>query len=304
MHSHEPKPILFPAIIMNQQARADINSSLQEEWVVDQNWFSYTQRDHSTWRQLYERMAVVLKDRICDEFFSGLDALSLPSLEVVKFNELSAKLTRATGWEYIGVSGFIPTEIFFEHLANRRFPSSRFMRDLDGLSYQELPDIFHDVYGHAPLLMHPVIADFIQAFGQAGMAAQTEAERVKLARLYWFTVEVGLIAHPSGPRAYGAAIASSEKETLFALHDKSPNILQFDHVRIMRTPYSMYDLQETYFVINSMQDLLDLAQDGFACIKDCPNALPDIERGELIDSDRVIQRGTGQYHASLKQTSN
>jgi phenylalanine-4-hydroxylase len=286
---------------MNQHAHLNTSLSLPEEWVVDQDWLSYTQRDHSTWQQLYARMGVILKDRICDEFFSGLEVLGLPSKEVVKFDTLSSKLNKATGWEYVAVSGYIPTEIFFQHLANRRFPSSRFMRDLDGLSYQELPDIFHDVYGHAPLLMNPVIANFIQAFGQAGVAATSEAERIKLARLYWFTIEVGLITHPNGPRAYGAAIASSEKETLFALHDKSPHILQFDPVRIMRTPYSMYDLQETYFVINSMQDLIDLAQGGFACVKDSANELPDIERGELLGSDRVIQRGTCEYYENLKQ---
>lgn len=289
-------------MIMNQNVQLQSDLLAPDEWVIDQNWPSYTSRDHATWKQLHDRMGVVLKNRICDEFFTGLDALDLDRNEVVRFDSLSSKLMKATGWEYIAVSGYIPTEIFFQHLANRRFPSSRFMRDLEGLSYQELPDIFHDVYGHAPLLMHPVIANFIQAFGLAGIAAKSEAERVMLARLYWFTIEVGLVAHANGTRAYGAAIASSEKETLFALHDKSPNILMFDHVRIMRTPYSMYDLQETYFVINSMQDLLGLARDGFACVKDCDPGLPDIERGELIATDQVLQRGTGAYHQALVQT--
>ncbi len=248
---------------------------------------------------MYARMEAVLKDRVCDDFFSGLRALNLPTEQVVQFDVLSKTLAQASSWQYIAVSGFIPTDIFFQLLANRRFPSSRFMRDPDGLSYQELPDIFHDVYGHAPLLMHPVMADFMQAFGRAGVAAKTERQQLMLSRLYWFTVEVGLVAHARGTRAYGAAIASSEKETMFSLHDASPNILKFDHARIMRTPYSMYDLQETYFVIDSLDDLLDLSRDGFACINDCDPDLPDIERGALIASDQILQRGTGTYHASL-----
>ena len=270
------------------------------EWSIAQDWPQYTARDHSTWKSMYARMEAVLKDRVCDDFFSGLRVLNLPTEQVVQFDVLSKTLAQASSWQYIAVSGFIPTDIFFQLLANRRFPSSRFMRDPDGLSYQELPDIFHDVYGHAPLLMHPVMADFMQAFGRAGVAAKTERQQLMLSRLYWFTVEVGLVAHARGTRAYGAAIASSEKETMFSLHDASPNILKFDHARIMRTPYSMYDLQETYFVIDSLDDLLDLSRDGFACINDCDPDLPDIERGALIASDQILQRGTGTYHASLR----
>lgn len=273
-----------------------------EEWVIEQAWSSYTLRDHLTWQQLYARMALVLENRICDEFFSGLEKLNLPAHEVVCFDALGTTLKQATGWEYIAVSGYIPTEIFFHHLANRRFPSSRFMRDPDGQQYQELPDIFHDVYGHAPLLMHPVMADFIHAFGQAGVAAQSDQERLMLARLYWFTVEVGLVASPLGPRAYGAAIASSEKETMFALHDTSPNIVRFDPARVMRTPYSMYDLQETYFVIDSVEELLALAKDDFSCVRQCDQHATDIARGALIETDEVIQRGTGLYYASQIKT--
>jgi phenylalanine-4-hydroxylase len=288
---------------MNQNKQHMSNFSSLDEWVVAQDWPSYTTRDHATWKNMYLRMGDVLKDRVCDEFFTGLESLKLPDQEVVRFDTLSATLSKATDWEYIAVSGFIPTDIFFHLLANRRFPSSRFMRDPDGLSYQELPDIFHDVYGHAPLLMNPVMADFMQAFGKAGIAAKTERQQLMLARLYWFTVEVGLVAHPSGLRAFGAAIASSEKETIFALHDKSPNILKFDHARVMRTPYSMYDLQETYFVINSLDDLLALSRDGFACVNDCDPSLPDLERGGLVATDQILQRGTGQYHDSLHSES-
>lgn len=275
-----------------------------DSWSISQDWSKYTSRDHSTWKNLYSRMGEVLKHRICDDFFTGLKALGLPTREVVEFDALSATLTKATNWQYLAVSGFIPTDIFFHLLANRRFPSSRFMRDPDGLSYQELPDIFHDVYGHAPLLMNPVMADFMQAFGRAGIAAKSEKHQVMLSRLYWFTVEVGLVAHARGRRAYGAAIASSEKETMFCLHDTSPNILKFDHARVVRTPYSMYDLQETYFVLDSLDDLLALSRDGFACVNDCDPDLPDIVRGELVASDQVLQKGTGQYHASLHSVQN
>lgn len=285
---------------MDKLDQLETQVQFTDEWAVEQDWLSYSERDHATWQALYGRMHNVLENRICDEFFTGLDALALPEQQVVRFEALCDTLNKSIGWQYVPVSGHIPTDNFFHYLANKRFPSSRFMRDPDGLSYQELPDIFHDVFGHAPLLMHPVMADFMQAFGRAGIAAKSEKERVMLGRLYWFTVEVGLVAQRNGLRAYGAAIASSEKETMFALYDKSPNILKFDHARIMRTPYSMYDLQETYFVIDSMQDLLALAKDGFACVRDCDPDLPDIERGELIASDQVIQKGTGAYYAAFK----
>jgi phenylalanine-4-hydroxylase len=204
---------------------------------------------------------------------------------------LSEKLTQRTGWKYVAVNGFIPTHQFFGLLANRCFPSSRLMRDPDGLVYQELPDIFHDVLGHAPLLMNPVIADFMQAFGAAGVACTNERSQQMLERLYWFTVEVGLVREGSSIKAFGAALASSEKELVFSLSSQSPNRVEFDKERVIRTPYFIDDLQETYFVLDNLEQLLRLARNDFSETLDMVCSWPDIARGALIASDRVISRG-------------
>ena len=169
------------------------------------------------------------------------------------------------------------------------------MRDPDGLVYQESPDIFHDVFGHAPLLMNSVIADFMQAFGAAGVACKSELGQQMLARLYWFTVEVGLVREGSVLKAYGAALASSEKELTFSLADSSPNRLGFDQKRIVRTPYFIDDLQETYFVVDALDQVLALAENDFSDTLNMSSPGPDITRGALIESDLVISRGNQRY---------
>ena len=287
---------------MNSSTYSKSVSPDAQDVLVTQDWSTYTANDHKTWAQLYQDSTTLLKGRTIPEFFTGLEEIQLSKNQVVNFQDLSTHLKKKTGWEYVAVPGFIPTDTFFELLATRRFPSSCFMRQPDGVSYQELPDIFHDVYGHAPLLMDQTIADFIQAFGVAGGAARSDQERTKLARLYWYTIEVGLIHRGGDRRVYGAAIASSRKETLFALESDSPHQIWFDAERVMRTPYSMYDLQETYFVIPDLQVLVDLARTGFDCVRKADHSLPDYELGELAKTDKIIQRGTQSYHAAIGET--
>jgi len=271
--------------------------------LTKQNWNSYSQLDHETWAELYREMTSTLENLAIEEFFDGLRSVCLSTDQIVKFENLSKNLRLATGWEYVAVPGFIPTDIFFKLLANRKFPSSCFMRQLDGMSYQELPDIFHDVYGHAPLLMNPATADFVQAFGVAGCNAKSDVELVRISRLYWFTVEVGLMYRNNRMQVYGAAIASSKKETLFSLNDTSPNRVWFDADRVMRTPYSMYDLQETYFVIPNVQSLIDIAKGDFKCVRESDLSSCDYERGQLVPTDKIIHRGTQVYHDGLKQVT-
>jgi phenylalanine-4-hydroxylase len=266
-----------------------------KECVVEQNWDAYTQVDHKTWTELFARMSALLPTRMCHDFLSGLKDLKLTPDRVVNFDVLSETLTQRTGWKYVAVNGFIPNNQFFALLANRCFPSSRLMRDPDGLVYQESPDIFHDVFGHAPLLMNPVIADFMQAFGAAGVACKSELGQQMLARLYWFTVEVGLVRDGSGLRAYGAALASSEKELIFSLLDSSPNRLGFEQKRVVRTPYFIDDLQETYFVVDTLDQVLALAENDFSGTLDMDFPGSDITRGALIESDLVISRGNQRY---------
>ena len=272
-----------------------------KECVVEQNWDAYTQVDHATWAKLFARMSALLPERMCRDFLVGLRDLKLTPDRVVNFDTLSETLTRRTGWRYVAVNGFIPNNQFFALLANRCFPSSHLMRDPDGLVYQESPDIFHDVFGHAPLLMNPVIADFMQAFGAAGVACTSELGQQMLARLYWFTVEVGLVREGNCLKAYGAALASSEKELIFSLIDGSPNRLGFDQKRVVRTPYFIDDLQETYFVVDALDQVLTLAENGFSGILGISFPGPDISRGALIESDVVITRGNQRYQIEFSK---
>lgn len=267
-----------------------------EDCIIEQQWEQYSDRDHGAWSTLYRQTMETLPGRMCDEYLHGLAKLELPINKIVRFEDLSEVLRKNTGWEYVAVSGFLPTRHFFSLLADRKFPANRSIRNVHELEYQELPDIFHDVVGHAPLLMDPIMADFMQEFGKAGMACESESKHTMLARLYWFTVEVGLIRANGGLKAYGTAIASSAKELEFALHSKSPNRLEFDLKRVFRTPFSMYDLQETYFAIDSLNQMLELANDGFSCVINAPEPLPDIEQGTIVETDHVISAGNRSYH--------
>jgi phenylalanine-4-hydroxylase len=200
------------------------------------------------------------------------------------------------------VPGLVPDEVFFEHLANRRFPSGNFIRRPDELDYLEEPDVFHDVFGHVPMLMNPVMADFIQAYGQGGLRAQRLGKLHQLARVYWYTVEFGLLRQHGGLRIYGAGIASSYAESLFAVDDPSPNRIGFDLERVMRTRYRIDDFQESYFVLDSLDALLDLARIDFAPLYQRLENADELLPGQLLDSDVLVTRGTGQYAADKAQS--
>jgi phenylalanine-4-hydroxylase len=194
----------------------------------------------------------------------------------------------------------VPDDVFFEHLANRRFPAGQFIRKPHELDYLEEPDVFHDVFGHVPMLMNPAIADFIQAYGVGGLRAQQLGKLANLARVYWYTVEFGLVNQADGLRIYGAGIASSYSESIFALDDVSPNRVAFniphDLPRVMQTDYRIDDFQESYFVINSLNDLLDLAKIDFAPLYGQIEGKSDIAPGQLLAQDALFTRGTGKYH--------
>jgi phenylalanine-4-hydroxylase len=202
---------------------------------------------------------------------------------------------KRTGWQVVAVPGLVPAEVFFEHLANRRFPAGQFIRKPEELDYLEEPDVFHDVFGHVPMLMHPVFADYIQAYGQGGLRAQKLGRLDQLGRVYWYTVEFGLVRQKEGLRLYGAGIASSAQESVFSLEDSSPNRLCFDLERVMRTEVRIDDLQETYFVISDLDELLSLARIDFAPVYDRVKGLADYEPGAVLPTDTVITRGTGDY---------
>jgi len=270
------------------------------DWTIDQGWERYTAEEHAVWQRLYGRQAKLLPGRACDEFVDGLQRLPIAADAIPDFRRLSDVLNKATGWQVVAVPGLVPDEVFFEHLANRRFPAGQFIRQPRQLDYLEEPDVFHDVFGHVPMLMHPVLADYIQAYGVGGLRAQRLGVLPQLARVYWYTVEFGIVQQGEGFRIYGSGIASSYAESVFALDDPSPNRVRFDLERVMRTRYRIDDFQETYFVLGSLNELLELARIDFAPVYARVSGQPEVEPGEVLASDRVVARGSGAYHAAKR----
>jgi phenylalanine-4-hydroxylase len=271
------------------------------DWTIDQGWENYTAADHAVWKTLFERQTRLLPGRACNSFVRGMSELPLGADKIPDFRRLSDALMKRTGWQVVAVPGLVPDEVFFEHLANRRFPSGQFIRKPHQLDYLEEPDVFHDVFGHVPLLMHPAIGDYIQAYGEGGLRAQKLGVLDKLARVYWYTVEFGLVKQKDGLRIYGAGIASSATESVFSLEDPSPNRVRFDLERVIRTRYRIDDFQETYFVIEDLDELLELARIDFAPIYQRIADQPEIEPGTVLPSDRVVTRGTGVYHTAKRE---
>jgi phenylalanine-4-hydroxylase len=265
------------------------------DWTLDQGWEAYSQAEHDVWITLYERQAAMLPNRACDPFLKGLEALDLHRAGIPDFARVNVELQRLTGWTVVAVPGLVPDEVFFDHLANRRFPAGQFIRKPDELDYLQEPDIFHDVFGHVPMLTDPVFADYMAAYGRGGQRALQLGQLHNLARLYWYTVEFGLLQTPTGVRIYGAGIVSSRAESLFALDDPSPNRLGFDLARVMRTPYRIDDFQQVYFVVPSLQALLDATLQEFAPIYQRLARAEDIGIEAILPSDTVITRGTQAY---------
>ena len=266
------------------------------DWTIDQGWQNYTLGEHAVWKTLFERQAGLLPGRACDAFVQGMRDLPIGAERIPDFRRLSEVLMRRTGWQIVAVPGLVPDEVFFEHLANRRFPAGNFIRKPDQLDYLEEPDVFHDVFGHVPMLMNPVIADFVQAYGVGGLRARALGVLPQLARVYWYTVEFGLVRQPEGLRIYGSGIASSFTESVFALDDPSPNRIGFDLERVMRTNYRIDDFQESYFVLDDLDDLLKLATIDFAPVYARVGGQPELQPGDVLATDRVLQRGSGAYH--------
>ncbi|TAN11146.1 MAG: phenylalanine 4-monooxygenase [Burkholderiaceae bacterium] len=271
------------------------------DWTIDQGWKNYTPAEHATWKTLFQRQAKLLPGRACDEFVAGMKRLAIDADQIPDFLQLSDILGKHTGWRVVAVPGLVPDEVFFEHLAHRRFPAGHFIRRADQLDYLQEPDVFHDVFGHVPMLLNPTIADFIQAYGQGGLRAQKLGHLKRLARVYWYTVEFGLLLQKGEPRIYGAGIASSASESVFSLEDASPNRIRFQLERVMRTNYRIDDFQETYFVIDDLEKLLEFTQIDFGPIYQRIAPLPEYEPGDVLAEDQVITRGTGAYHKAKRK---
>ena len=266
--------------------------TLGDDFTIAQPVHRYTDTDHAMWRTLYERQAAMLKGRVCNEFLEGLDTLGMDKHRVPDFGALNERLMRATGWQIVAVPGLVPDEVFFEHLANRRFPASWWMRKPEQLDYLQEPDCFHDVFGHVPLLINPVFADYMEAYGKGGLKAHGLGALDMLARLYWYTVEFGLIRTPEGLRIYGAGIVSSQGESIYSLDAASPNRIGFDVRRIMRTRYRIDTFQKTYFVIDSFEQLFEATGPDFTPLYDALRAQPTMGAGDIAEGDTVIHAGT------------
>jgi phenylalanine-4-hydroxylase len=236
---------------------------MSADWIIDQAWASYEPAEHEVWNTLYHRQTSLLPDRACQPFLTGLAALDLGRGGIPRFEHINEELGRLTGWTVVAVPGLVPDDVFFDLLARRIFPAGRFIRKPEQLDYLQEPDVFHDLFGHVPMLTDPVFADYMAAYGQGGLRAKGRGQLHNLARLYWYTVEFGLLQSVEGLRIYGAGIVSSTTETLHALDATLPIRRQFDLETLMRTPYRIDDLQAAYFIVPSLQALLDATLQDF-----------------------------------------
>jgi phenylalanine-4-hydroxylase len=264
--------------------------------VIEQPWATYSATDHEVWATLFERQQKILVGRASEEFLRTQRAMGMTADRIPKFDDLNRMLRAATGWELIGVQGLLPELDFFEHLANRRFPVTWWIRKPEQLDYLAEPDLFHDLFGHVPLLMNPVFADYMQAYGAGGVKAHGYGAEAlaNLTRLYWYTVEFGLIREAAGLRIYGAGILSSKGESIHCLESASPNRIGFDLERIMCTRYRIDSYQKTYFVIDSYEQLMNATRPDFAPLYARLAGHEATPAGTVLDTDRVYHRGTGE----------
>jgi phenylalanine-4-hydroxylase len=251
------------------------------DWTIPQHWERFTAEEHRVWDILFARQQELLADRAVHAFHEGLDILRLSKPGIPDLEELNERLHARTGWTVVSVPGLVPDDVFFDHLSKRRFPAGNFIRSASQLDYLEEPDVFHDVFGHVPLLAQPAVADFMQALGEAGLEALRLGELDRLSRLYWYTVEFGLAREDGRLKIYGAGILSSFGETRFSLESPEPHRPGFDLRRVLRTRYRSDAFQQSYFVVDSFEDLL-----GHVLEADLPGlygelaALPELSPAE------------------------
>lgn len=271
------------------------------DWTIPQGWARYTAQEHATWQTLFARQSRLLPGRACAAYLEGLQALPISAHRIPNFEQLNEVLYARTRWQVVAVPGLVPDEVFFEHLANRRFPAGNFIRKPHELDYLQEPDVFHDVFGHVPILLNPAMADYIQAYGEGGLKAQQLGFLAQLARVYWYTVEFGLVQEAGQLRIYGAGILSSGTESVFCLDNVSPHRVAFDVERVLRTHYRIDDFQESYFVLRDLGQLLELARIDFTPLYACLPGQREFKPGDLLPTDTVLQRGSGSYHRERRE---
>jgi len=258
------------------------------DWTVPQHWDELTAEDHWVWDTLFARQQTLLHDRAVKEFEESLEVLHLSRPGIPNFDELNQKLNARTGWTVVAVPGLVPDDVFFEHLRSRRFPAGNFIRRKNQLDYLEEPDVFHDVFGHVPLLAQPAVADFMQELGFLGEQALDIGQLHRVARLYWYTVEFGLAREANRIKIYGAGILSSFGESHYSLESAKPHRLAFDLKRVLRTRYRTDAFQQTYFVIDRFEDALKLVRENdFKSLCAELDGLPDIDPSTVEPDERL-----------------
>ncbi|SRR5579859_86142 len=269
--------VLASSGAMSDHALRGDYSAAAADFSVAQDMNAYTPEHHALWRRLFARQVTLAKTHACQEFLDGLNGLDVAD-GIPDFERSNRFLRARTGWELLAVPGLIPNDAFFDHLAHRRFPVSWWIRDESEIDYLVEPDVFHDFFGHVPLLSHPVFADYMQIYGQQGMKALAAGQVKRLSRLYWYMVEFGLIKNARGLRAFGAGILSSFGETRFAVESPEPNRIRFDLKRVLRSEYRIDNFQATYFVIEDFEELFEASKGDllpvYAEIDDLPDVAP------------------------------
>ncbi len=245
------------------------NPDMKPDFTVAQYYERYTEEDHAVWRDLLARQMDILKGRACEEFIDALSHFEFPKDRIPRFEELNAVLEKVTGWKIVAVPGLIPSKDFFTHFTKKQFPVTHWIRPRAKFDYIVEPDLFHDLFGHVPLLVNPVFSNYMVEYGKGALRAmQLGGEKhggdylKMLTTLYWFTVEFGLIQNKDGIRIYGAGIVSSKGESIYCLESPEANRIRFNLKRVMKTEYEIDKFQPTYFVIDSFEQLFaDTFQD-------------------------------------------
>jgi phenylalanine-4-hydroxylase len=265
-------------------------SGIRPDYTVDQPYAKYSEAEHDRWRRLYRRQMALMTRYAAPEFTHSLEQFSVANT-IPDFARINERLAKATGFQIVAVPGLVPDDVFYDHLANRRFPVSWWIREESELDYLVEPDVFHDFFGHVPLLAHPVFADYMVEYGRAGPLAARMGAIPLLARLYWYTIEFGLIRTADGLRAYGAGILSSKGETIHAVESEIPNRIAFDLKRVLMTEYKIDEYQRSYFVIDSFDQLFAETRKPFAPIyAELKNRAPH-DADTILPGDLVIHAG-------------
>lgn len=275
----------------NSALRGDY-ARARADFTVDQDLAAYSATDRAVWRRLMGRQTRLVHTHACAAFLHGVELLQSP-LQIPSLERTGDLIEARTGWRLVAVPGFIPDEAFFAHLAARRFPVSVWVRRPDEMDYLVEPDLFHDYFGHVPMLLDPVFADCLAAYGTRGLEAAATDALPRLARFYWYMVEFGLIHTGDGLKAYGAGMLSSRAETVYSVESPQPHRLWFDLERVMRTDYMIDAFQKTYFVLPDFDALFGVMTQDFRPVCERLRARPDIDPATLAPGDRVYSLPVG-----------